>query len=56
MAVGLPGKPTPFSNAQQRMQEEAMRKLMAERRALADKLGHYPSDEELMKARKKIGR
>ena len=53
MAVGMPGKPYPFGDAQQRMQEQALRKLMAERKALADKLGHYPTDSELMKSRKK---
>lgn len=52
--IGLPGKANPTVASQEAMQKKALEKLMKERAALAKKLGHYPSDSELMKSRKKM--
>jgi hypothetical protein len=47
--------PTPLKAkvAKSTPQEIALAKLMAERAALAKKTGMWPTDEELMKSRKK---
>jgi hypothetical protein len=53
--IALPGKATPKTTAQEKMQAEALKKLMKERQAYAAKHnGNYPSDAELLKSRKKI--
>ena len=53
--IGLPGKAAPTTTSEEAMQKRALDKLMKERAALAKKLGHYPSDKELNKARKRMG-
>jgi hypothetical protein len=54
MAVGMPGKAQPSTSAEQKKQAEALKKLMKEREAYAKaNKGNWPSDEQLMKARKK---
>jgi hypothetical protein len=53
--ISLPGKARPSIASEEAMQKKALDKLMKERAALAKKLGHYPSDKELNKARKRMG-
>jgi hypothetical protein len=55
MAVGMPGGyGTSQSKKEQKMQEDALKKLIKEREAYAKAhKGNWPSDEQLMKARKK---
>ena len=52
--ISLPGKARPSIASEEAMQKKALDKLMKERAALSKKLGHYPSDSELMKSRKKM--
>ena len=49
------GKGTSINSriAESASQEAALAKLMAERQAIANKTGAWPSDEQVMKSRKK---